>query len=80
MILNIARERRNHIEDLCAFERNVLPLWHIRVAKKAYQSRIQQQERLANRYLKIGLSTQNPYSKGIRRLFQNYIKSGDWTI
>ena len=53
MILNIARERRNHIEDLCAFERNVLPLWHIRVAKKAYQSRIQQQERLATHYLKI---------------------------
>ena len=54
MILNIARERRNHIEDLFAFERNVLPLWHIRVAKKAYQSRIQQQERLATHYLKIG--------------------------
>ena len=74
MILNIARERRNHIEDLCAFERNVLPLWHIRVAKKAYQSRIQQQERLAIRYLKIGQSSQCPYYKGIKIIFQNYTK------
>lgn len=74
MILNIARERRNHIEDLCAFERNVLPLWHIRVAKKAYQSRIQQQERLANRYLKIVSSTQSPYYKGIKIIFQSYGK------
>ena len=31
---------------------------------------------MANRYLKIGLSTQSPYSKVIRRLFQNYIKNG----
>ena len=30
---------------------------------KAYQSRIQQQDRLAIRYLKIGQSTQSPYCK-----------------
>lgn len=30
---------------------------------------------MANRYLKIELSTQIPYSKEIRRLFQNYVKN-----
>ena len=30
---------------------------------KAYQSRMQQQERLAIRYLKIGQYTQSPYYK-----------------
>lgn len=41
---------------------------------KAYQSRIQQQERLANRYLKIVSSTQSPYYKGIKIIFQSYKK------
>ena len=43
-----------------------------RDAKKAYQSRMQQQERLAIRYLKIGQSSQCPYYKGIKIIFQNY--------
>lgn len=42
---------------------------------KAYQSRIQQQERLANRYLKIVSSTQSPYYKGIKIIFQSYKKT-----
>lgn len=42
---------------------------------KAYQSRIQQQERLANRYLKIVSSTQSPYYKGIKIIFQSYHKT-----
>lgn len=50
-------------------------LWYRRDAKKAYQSRVLQQERLATHYLKIGLSTQIPYSKRIRRLFQIYGKN-----
>lgn len=45
-----------------------------RDAKKAYQSRMQQQERLAIRYLKIGQSSQCPYYKGIKIIFQNYTK------
>jgi len=45
-----------------------------RDAKKAYQSRMQQQERLAIRYLKIGQSSQCPYYKGIKIIFQNYEK------
>ena len=45
-----------------------------RDAKKAYQSRMQQQERLAIRYLKIGQSSQCPYYKGIKIIFQNYGK------
>ncbi|RHH24715.1 hypothetical protein DW218_05925 [Bacteroides eggerthii] len=45
-----------------------------RDAKKAYQSRMQQQERLAIRYLKIGQSSQCPYYKGIKIIFQNYRK------
>ena len=45
-----------------------------RDAKKAYQSRMQQQERLAIRYLKIGQSSQCPYYKGIKIIFQNYVK------
>ena len=45
-----------------------------RDAKKAYQSRMQQQERLAIRYLKIGQSSQCPYYKGIKIIFQNYKK------
>lgn len=47
-----------------------------RDAKKAYQSRMQQQERLAIRYLKIGQSSQCPYYKGIKIIFQNYTKFG----
>lgn len=43
-----------------------------RDAKKAYQSRMQQQERLAIRYLKIGQSSQCPYYKGIKIIFQNF--------
>lgn len=46
-----------------------------RDAKKAYQSRMQQQERLAIRYLKIGQSSQCPYYKGIKIIFQNYKKN-----
>lgn len=42
--------------------------------QKAYLSRVQQQERLAIRYLKIGLSAQSPYYKGIKIIFQNYDK------
>lgn len=38
-------------------------MWYRRDAMKAYQSRIQQQDRLATRYLKIGQSTQSPYYK-----------------
>lgn len=45
-----------------------------RDAKKAYQSRMQQQERLAIRYLKIGQSSQCPYYKGIKIIFQNLLK------
>jgi hypothetical protein len=35
---------------------------------------MQQQERLAIRYLKIGQSSQCPYYKGIKIIFQNYTK------
>ena len=42
---------------------------------KAVQSRMQQQERLAIRYLKIGQSTQSPYYKGLKIIFQNYTKT-----
>lgn len=42
--------------------------------QKAYLSRVQQQERLAIRYLKIGLSAQSPYYKGIKIIFQIYYK------
>ena len=35
---------------------------------------MQQQERLAIRYLKIGQSSQCPYYKELRKLFQTYVK------
>ena len=47
--------------------------------QKAYLSRVQQQERLAIRYLKIGLSAQSPYYKGIKIIFQIYQKSSERT-